>query len=89
MVYHPNSIYNTNQKSWRITSSREINDHIGNECLEKGFYPMVIELIALSLKVPIIQGVGHQNVTATIAICVFMHLVNTQLLMVHVFHMVR
>ena len=84
-----NSIYNAIQKLREFISSHEINDQMRNKCLENGFNPMVINLIALSLKIPTVYGIGHHNVIAKIAIYVFMHFVNIQLLVVHMFHMVR
>ena len=87
MVHHPNSMYSAIQKLWKITSSLKINDQMGNECLKNGFYLMVIDLIALLSKVLIGHGMDHHDVLATIAIYVFMHFVNVQL--VHVFHKFR
>ena len=42
---------------------------MGKECLENGFHLMVIDLTALSLKIPIMHGIDHRNVIATIATC--------------------
>ena len=42
---------------------------MGNECLENGFHLMVIDLTALSLKIPIMHDIDHRNVIATIATC--------------------
>ena len=57
--------------------------------LENGLYPMVIDLIALLLKILIMHGIDHHNVIATIATWVFVHFVNIQLLVVCMVHIVR
>ena len=48
--YHPISIYNTVQQLWNITSSHEINDQIE------------VDVIALSLKIPVMYGLDHCHV---------------------------
>ena len=80
MMYHLISIYNTFQQLWD-----EINDQRGSKRLESGLY-LIVDLIALLLKIPIMYGIDQHYIIVMIAIQVFMHYENIQLLVVHMLH---
>ena len=54
-----------------------------SRCFESGFH-LVVDLIALLLKMKVMHGIDPHHVIVTIAIQVFIHYVNIQLFVVHI-----